>query len=81
MHVAGDIVHNVGSFVKAILSKPSVSLPAKCAMVCTDSIEYQDVLKPWSEVTGRRGTFVGLTDEQSDRILGLSVWRLGVNFV
>ncbi|KAK4541391.1 hypothetical protein LTR36_007992 [Oleoguttula mirabilis] len=58
MYVSGNVDHNIGSFVNAILRNPDVSLPAKYAFVYTDAIPFKDMLAAWSEVTGKRATFV-----------------------
>jgi hypothetical protein len=80
MHIVGDIDHNVGSFVRAILANPSASLPWKIALVCTDSMPYADILKVWNEVTGRRGTYVSLTMDQARSIFGPFEEEVGRRF-
>ena len=79
MHIAGDVDHNVGSYVRAILANPSVSR-RKNALVCTDSMPYADILKVWNEVSGKRGTYVGLTLEEGRSIFGAFGEEVGRQF-
>ena len=58
MYVSGDIDHNIGVFASALLAKPEISLPAKYAFVYTDIMPYKGMMEQWSEVTGRRSTYV-----------------------
>jgi hypothetical protein len=67
---AGDVENNAGHFVKAILSKPEVSLPAKYAFLYTSQGTFQDYLQAWINVTGRRTTFVSTTLEKYEEIWG-----------
>lgn len=67
---AGDVENNVGHFVKAILAKPEVSLPAKYAFLYTSQGTFQDYLQGWINVTGRRTTFVTTTLENYEQIWG-----------
>lgn len=67
---AGDVENNVGHFVKAILAKPEVSLPAKYAFLYTSQGTFQDYLQAWINVTGRRTTFVTTTLENYEQMWG-----------
>jgi len=67
---AGDVENNAGHFVKAILAKPEVSLPAKYAFLYTSQGTFQDYLQAWINVTGRRTTFVSTTLEKYEEIWG-----------
>ena len=80
MPISGDIEHNVGAFVNAALRKPSISTPAKYAFVHTDVLRYDDVLKIWSEVTGRRATYIECTDEEATRLFSLFGTELAKQF-
>ena len=70
MYIAGDVNHNCGSFVKAILEKPDVSLPAKYAFAYSDALPFRKALDVWSEVTGRRATFIQCTLGQYEELWG-----------
>jgi hypothetical protein len=67
---AGDVENNAGHFVRAILAKPEVSLPAKYAFLYTSQGTFQDYLQAWINVTGRRTTFVSTTLEKYEEIWG-----------
>lgn len=47
-----DIENNVGVYVKAILAKPEVSLPAKCVAGYTDQPTFGEILESWKAATG-----------------------------
>lgn len=70
MQISGDVEQNVGAFVNAVLARPDISLPAKYAYVCTDVVEYQHVLKPWNDLTGRRALFLSISSEQAVQLYG-----------
>lgn len=75
--IAGDIESNIGTFVKAILNKPEKSLPAKYAFVYSDAMPFNKMLACWSEVTGRRATFLECSKEQYAEMWGLFGQELG----
>lgn len=70
LYFAGDIDHNVGIFVNAVLSNPGVSLPAKYAFLYTSQGTMQEYLQAWIDVTGRRATFVSTSLELYEQIWG-----------
>lgn len=70
MYIAGDESHNTGVFVSAILNRPEVALPAKYAFVYAEKGSFQDYLQPWIDVTGRRTTFVEVSNEQYESLWG-----------
>ena len=76
MYIAGDTNHNVGVFVSAILKRPEISLPAKYAFVYTEVIPFKDMLLAWSEVTGRRATFIQCSLQEYEEVwVSKLAWR------
>ena len=67
---AGDASHNTGIFVSAILAHPEVSTPAKYAFVFTEQGPYMDYLQAWIDVTGRRATYVQVSQPDYEEIWG-----------
>ena len=67
---AGDASHNTGIFVSAILAHPEVSTPAKYAFVFTEQGPYMDYLKAWIDVTGRRATYVQVSQPDYEGLWG-----------
>lgn len=70
MFYAGDTETNPGVFVSAILAKPQVSTPAKYAFVYTEQGPFRDYYQAWSEVTGRRITYVQASQADYEAIWG-----------
>lgn len=58
--ISGDVENNTGLFVQAIVEHPEVSLPAKYVDIRTDDLSFEDMTKIWSDVTGKRGTYVAV---------------------
>lgn len=57
--MAGHVRKNTGIFVRAILSRPERSLPAKTAIVSLGfALAYPQVLDIWSRVTGKKVTYL-----------------------
>jgi hypothetical protein len=69
MRIAGDVDHDVGGYVRAILANPSVNL-WKGALVCIDSMPYADIPKAWNATTGKRATYISLTIEAATSVFG-----------
>jgi hypothetical protein len=67
---AGDTSTNPGTFVSAILAKPHISTPAKYVFVYTEQGPFSDYLQAWSDVTGKRATYVQVSQEQYEAIWG-----------
>ncbi|KAK5125403.1 hypothetical protein LTR85_000512 [Meristemomyces frigidus] len=80
MYISGNVDHNIGAFVNAILNKLDVSLPAKYAFVYTDAIPFKDVLAAWSEVTGKCATFVQCSVAEYEALWGAYGKELGLQF-
>ncbi|KAK5701498.1 hypothetical protein LTR97_004313 [Elasticomyces elasticus] len=80
MFCAGDTEKNVGTFVHAILSKPEISLPAKYAFAYSDALPFNKMLESWSEVTGKRSTFVECTQEEYGKMWGIFGVELALQF-
>lgn len=70
LYFAGDIEHNAGVFVNAILAHPEVSLPAKYAFLYTSQGTIQEYLQAWIDVTGRRATFVPTSLDRYEQVWG-----------
>jgi hypothetical protein len=67
---AGDADTNTGVFVSAILARPEVSTPAKVAFVFTEQGPYMDYLQAWIDVTGRRATYVQVSQPDYEGVWG-----------
>ena len=65
-----DVDTNVGVFASAILANPQISTPAKYAFVYTEAGPYRDYYAAWSEVTGKRVTFVQVGQEEYESVWG-----------
>lgn len=70
MYYAGDTDTNTGVIVSAILKNPSISTPAKYAFLYTEQGPYMDYLQAWIDVTGRRTTYVEVSQEQYEALWG-----------
>ena len=70
IYYSGDVDTNIGVFASAILAKPQISTPAKYAFVYTEQGPYSDYYQAWSEVTGKRVTFVQVGQEQYESVWG-----------
>ncbi|KAM0710758.1 hypothetical protein Q7P35_001496 [Cladosporium inversicolor] len=70
IYYSGDVDTNIGVFASAILAKPHISTPAKYAFVYTEQGPYIDYYQAWSEVTGKRVTFVQVGQEQYESVWG-----------
>ncbi|KAI5198318.1 hypothetical protein E4T39_06873 [Aureobasidium subglaciale] len=77
---AGDISHNVGIFVSAILNRPEISLPAKYAFLYTSQGTFQDYLQAWINVTGRKTVFVSTSLESYEQMWGPFGKEIGLMF-
>lgn len=81
LYYSGDVDTNVGVFTSAILAKPHISTPAKYAFVYTEQGPYRDYFQAWSEVTGKRVTFVQVGQEEYEDVWGKEFGaELGVMF-
>jgi hypothetical protein len=78
--MAGDVSHNAGIFVNAILAKPEVSLPSKYANMYTDHKTMPEALKDWSEVSGKRATMLSVTPEEIAGLFGVFGEELAAQF-
>ncbi|KAF1961297.1 NAD(P)-binding protein [Byssothecium circinans] len=78
--VAGDLTQTTGVWVRQILANPSVS-KGKYATVAPETLTYGEMLKIWSEVSGRQGVFVQISVEDFARIWGVWGEEIGSQFV
>ncbi|KAL9624903.1 MAG: hypothetical protein Q9160_000950 [Pyrenula sp. 1 TL-2023] len=68
--IAGDVENNTGLFVQAIVEHPEASLPAKYVDIRTDDLQFEEMTKIWSDVTGKRGTYVAAPADKFKAIWG-----------
>jgi hypothetical protein len=61
---------NPGLWVRQILANPTKSL-GKYANVKTEILSLEDILKVWSEVTGKQGVYVECSQEDYEKIWGV----------
>ncbi|KAK5132627.1 hypothetical protein LTR08_008826 [Meristemomyces frigidus] len=80
LNISGNVEHNLGSFVNAVLRKPEISLPAKYALVYTNAMTIDEMLAVWSEVTGKRVTFVQCTSAEYESLWGPYGKELALQF-
>ena len=67
---AGDVSHNSGVLIEAILNHPSATLPAKYVNMTTEIVTFAELLKTWQEISGKRGTYVQCSTETFTQIWG-----------
>ncbi|KAI9657660.1 MAG: hypothetical protein M1821_002836 [Bathelium mastoideum] len=67
--VTGDVAHNVGTFVHAILSHPEKTR-AKYLNVKTDVLTFQQILNVWSEVSGKEAVYVEVGPKEFQKLWG-----------
>lgn len=67
--VAGDMTVNPGIWVRQILARPDVS-KGKYANVAPETLTFGEMMKIWSEVTGRSGHYVACSPEEYGNIWG-----------
>lgn len=65
----GDVAANVGIFAAAVLRQPNLTLPGRFVKVATEETTTGQLLKDWSEVTGKPAVYVETSLEQFN-----SVW-------
>lgn len=78
MYVSGNVEHNLGAFVNAILKKPDVSL--KYAFAYTNAMPFKDILATWSEVAGKRATYLQCSPAEYESMWGAYGKELGLLF-
>ena len=61
---------NPGLWVRQILANPTKSL-GKYANVAPEILSFGDILKVWSEVTGRQGVYVECSVEDFEKLWGV----------
>ncbi|KAG4434744.1 hypothetical protein IFR05_009770 [Cadophora sp. M221] len=64
----GDPNINVGPFALAITKKPELTLPGKFVLGSVESLTTGDILKSWSEATGKEAEYVQITLEDFNRL-------------
>ncbi|CAH0025889.1 unnamed protein product [Clonostachys rhizophaga] len=68
--IAGDVQHNVGVVVEAILEAGAKAFN-KVAIVITDYIKISDAVRVWESVSGSRAVYVGVPDSTIETIWGV----------
>ncbi|KAK0784474.1 hypothetical protein LTR91_017338 [Friedmanniomyces endolithicus] len=69
--ICGDVGVNTGVYVRAALEHPEKSR-GKYVDVRTDRLSLTDVLKIWSEVSGREAKYVLISPEAFEAIWGVA---------
>ncbi|OCL11810.1 NAD(P)-binding protein [Glonium stellatum] len=59
----GDARANVGVFVKAILTQPEKTLPAKFVLACVEETTAGDMLQTWAKAQGKTAQYVQIDDK------------------
>lgn len=77
----GDINHNIGVFVKAILDHPEISLPAKYTLCATDTFTLAEALEVWSEVAERPAALATVTLDGFANLWGAPGREIGLQYV
>ncbi|MCJ1305246.1 hypothetical protein MMC08_008060 [Hypocenomyce scalaris] len=76
--IAGDAGVNTGVYVRAILARPEVSLPAKYALVQTEALTMGQMLRVWERVTGKEAGFLECTLQEYDGLWPVLGKELGL---
>ncbi|EMC99780.1 hypothetical protein BAUCODRAFT_30183 [Baudoinia panamericana UAMH 10762] len=66
-----DVENNVGLTVKYILEKPQISTPAKVICTPVEKVTMADVLKTWTEVSGKRAEYISISEKNAAGIFGI----------
>ena len=67
--VTGNVAHNVGVFVHAILSHPGKT-QGKYMNVKTEVLTFQQILNVWGEVSGKDAVYVEIGFEEFQKLWG-----------
>ena len=79
MPVTGDISHNVGVFVHAILSHPEKT-HGKYMNVRTEIWTMEQILAIWAEVSGKEAVYVQLSFEEYKKLWGVYGEEMAMQF-
>ena len=60
--------HNIGVFVKAIISHPSLTLPAKYVLAEVERISIGEIIRTYGETTGTPTDLIYIGPEAFDRL-------------
>lgn len=66
---AGEVSHNVGLAVKAVLDSPEKTIGATIS-VATDSATYPEIVTLFEKVTGQTAIYSEVTDEAFEHLYG-----------
>ena len=68
--LGGDVSHNIGVFVTAILAHPELTQPAKYTIVASDTCTLTEALAIWSDVAGRPAAVATVTLDGFEALWG-----------
>lgn len=68
--VTGDMTITPGIWVRQILAYPEKS-KRRYALVATEVLTFGEILKAWSEVTGRPSTYIHIGGKEFEEIWGV----------
>ncbi|ORY04863.1 hypothetical protein BCR34DRAFT_591066 [Clohesyomyces aquaticus] len=77
--VSGDMNVTPGVWVRQILANPELS-KGKYTMVAPEVLSFAEMLKIWSEVTGRPAVYVECSFEAYEELWGIGGKEIGVQF-
>ncbi|KAH6867507.1 hypothetical protein B0T10DRAFT_419748 [Thelonectria olida] len=69
--IGGDVQHNVGVVVEGVL-EAGLNVHGKIAIIITDYLKISEVVKVWESLTGKKGVYLELPDEQMQQIWGVA---------
>ena len=76
---AGDMQVTPGIWVKAILENPSKS-QGKYALLSTETLSFAEYLETWSQVTGKRSSYVECSVDDWVKVWGPPGQELALQF-
>jgi hypothetical protein len=79
IHIAGDMAVNPGIWVRQVLATGAAAF-GKYASVALERWSVQQMMDKWSEVTGKRGVVVQITEEAWARLWGPVATELAWQF-
>jgi hypothetical protein len=77
--ICGDVGVNLGRYVVAALEHPEVSR-GKYIYVRTDRLSFTEILKVWSEVSGKDATYVPISVEGFEALWGPGGKEMGAQY-
>lgn len=77
----GDVNHNIGVFVHAILKRPEVTLPAKYTLMASDTFTLAEALSMWSKIAERPAALATVTLEGFQALWGPAGAEIGLQYL